>query len=227
MGNALWEYLWLISKVTKEENEIGYVLGGRPLQIEEIAKELNKSWHTVQRNLKTLEKHKYIKITKVPYGILITINKSKKFKKSYAKNGTTERDMPNMEQPDMPNMATDMPLLDIRPAKTAITNKDIKDIKDINKILSELLYEKILEHNPEHKKPDLSNWSKHIDLMIRIDKRNPDKIREVIEWCQADDFWYKNILSTEKLRKQYDQLIIKMQADTNKQSTRGSIYEQI
>ena len=134
MGNALWEFLWLISKITKEENGIGYVLGGRPVQIDEIASELSKSWHTVQRNLKTLEKHKYIKITKVPYGILITINKSKKFQKRPAKNGITERDMPNLEQPDMP-------LLDIRHAKnddghanSAITNKDIKDIKDINKV---------------------------------------------------------------------------------------------
>ena len=44
--------------------------------------------------------------------------------------------------------------------------------------------------------------------MIRIDKRTPDKIREVIDWCQADDFWCKNILSTNKLRKQYDKLVI-------------------
>jgi len=47
--------------------------------------------------------------------------------------------------------------------------------------------------------------------MIRLDKRKPEKIKEVIDWCQADDFWYANILSTKKLREKYDQLVLQMQ----------------
>jgi len=46
--------------------------------------------------------------------------------------------------------------------------------------------------------------------MIRIDKRDVSEIGQVIEWCQQDQFWQSNILSTSKLRKQYDQLVIKM-----------------
>ena len=46
--------------------------------------------------------------------------------------------------------------------------------------------------------------------MIRVDKRDPDEIARVIDWCQADSFWQNNILSTEKLRIQYDQLLLKM-----------------
>ncbi|MBT9169502.1 MAG: hypothetical protein DDT19_02862 [Syntrophomonadaceae bacterium] len=49
--------------------------------------------------------------------------------------------------------------------------------------------------------------------MIRIDKRDPEKIRQIIEWCQADDFWQNNILSTGKLREQFDQLGLKMRGD--------------
>ena len=46
--------------------------------------------------------------------------------------------------------------------------------------------------------------------MIRRENRAPDDIEHVIDWCQQDDFWKSNILSTVKLRKQFDQLSMKM-----------------
>ena len=76
--------------------------------------------------------------------------------------------------------------------------------------LSERLLGYILDRNPNFKKPDLQNWAKEIDLIIRIDKRPTEQIRRVIDWCQSDDFWQNNILSVKKLRKQYDQLFLKM-----------------
>lgn len=78
--------------------------------------------------------------------------------------------------------------------------------------LSELLLEKIISRNPNHKKPNIQTWAKDVDRMIRIDERAPDDIRAVIEWCQADPFWQNNILSTVKLRRQFDQLRLKMKA---------------
>jgi hypothetical protein len=76
--------------------------------------------------------------------------------------------------------------------------------------LSELLLEKILLRNPNHKRPNIQTWARDVDLMIRIDKRTPEDIRRIIEWCQADPFWQNNILSTEKLRRQFDQVLMKM-----------------
>lgn len=75
--------------------------------------------------------------------------------------------------------------------------------------LSQLLFDLILKRRPNFKKPNLTTWAKSIDLMIRVDKRNPDEIEKVIKWCQADEFWQNNILSTAKLRKQFDQLALK------------------
>ena len=49
--------------------------------------------------------------------------------------------------------------------------------------------------------------------MIRLDKRNPNQIKVVIKWSQIDDFWQDNILSTVKLRKQFDQLVLKMKKE--------------
>jgi hypothetical protein len=42
--------------------------------------------------------------------------------------------------------------------------------------------------------------------MIRIDKRPVAEIKEMIEWVQRDPFWWPNVLSPAKLRKQWDQL---------------------
>lgn len=100
----------------------------------------------------------------------------------------------------------------------ATTNKNDKNVKNIKPFLSNsdevrlsvLLLEKILYRNPNHKKPNIQTWAKDIDRMIRLDHRTPEDIRAVIEWCQADSFWQNNILSTAKLRKQFDQLVLKM-----------------
>ena len=104
--------------------------------------------------------------------------------------------------------------------KALTPNKNDKNEKNDNKEsieykLSEHLLDMILNNNPEYKKPDLSSWSKHIDLMIRIDKRKPNDIEDVIDWCQADDFWYKNILSTKKLREKYDRLYMSMNSKSS------------
>jgi hypothetical protein len=79
-------------------------------------------------------------------------------------------------------------------------------------LLVNLLYDLIKERRPSFKVPNLVNWIKPIDLMIRVDKRDLAEIEKVIKWCQQDEFWQNNILSTGKLRKQYDQLCLKMEA---------------
>ena len=102
------------------------------------------------------------------------------------------------------------------PTKDSIT-KDTFLSDSIEIRLSELLFNLILKNNPKAKKPNFQSWAKEIDLMIRIDKRRPDEIETVIRWCQTDDFWYANILSTVKLRKQFDQLTLKMSKKPEKQ----------
>ena len=87
--------------------------------------------------------------------------------------------------------------------------------KDINRNISELLLNEILKRKPDIKKPDLDKWDGDVDLMIRIDNRKPEEIKKVIIWCQQDTFWRNNILSTSKLRKQFDQLSLKMKENNN------------
>lgn len=69
---------------------------------------------------------------------------------------------------------------------------------------------------PKQKVPktdeELSKWAEHIDKMIRIDKRSERDILDVIDFALNDDFWKLNIRSADKLRKQFDNLYVKMTA---------------
>lgn len=78
--------------------------------------------------------------------------------------------------------------------------------------LAKYLFELIRKNNPEFKEPNIQTWALHIDRMIRIDKREISDIKRIMEWCQNHDFWYSKILSTYKLRKQYDQLTMQMKS---------------
>ena len=75
--------------------------------------------------------------------------------------------------------------------------------------LSKKLLDYILINNPNYKMPNLQNWAQHIDYMIRLDKRTPEQINDIIVFSQEDSFWKSNVLSTEKLRERFDQLWIK------------------
>ena len=83
--------------------------------------------------------------------------------------------------------------------------------------ISKDLARRILVNNPKNRdlqsgtiEATVLRWAKDIDKMIRLDKREPREVAEVVRWCQADSFWSQNILSGIKLREQYDKLTVKM-----------------
>ncbi len=172
--------------------------------------------HT-KKAMKFLREAQMIATKKELGGVLITILNYDHYQnpKNYERTneGTNER---TIEEP-----LRNQPLPD--------TNKNVKNVKNDknvkNKIktfsensdpflLSQTLYHLILKRNLKFKKQNLQAWSRTIDLMLRVDKRTFSEIHQVIEWCQEDVFWQNNILSTAKLKKQFDQLFMKMQAES-------------
>ena len=55
----------------------------------------------------------------------------------------------------------------------------------------------------------VARWAKDIEKLLRIDKPDFEEFKRVLWFSQTDPFWQKNILSGEKLRKQYGQLLAK------------------
>jgi hypothetical protein len=103
------------------------------------------------------------------------------------------------------------------------TNKNVKNEDNVKKEYSEnsieyrlslFLLNNIRKRKPDYKIPDLQKWSIQSDYILRIDKRDIEEVKKVISWCQNDEFWQDNILSTSKLRKQYDKLVLKMNKNT-------------
>jgi biotin operon repressor len=104
--------------------------------------------------------------------------------------------------------------------------KNIKTfLSDSNEYrLSELLFNLMRTNNPTCKEPNLQAWCKDVDLMIRVDKRTPDQIESMINFCQRDKFWKKNILSVSKLRNQFDRLTLDI--DGSKSNTNTTLPTQ-
>lgn len=113
------------------------------------------------------------------------------------------------------------------------TNNNIKDkcrkqVYDESSVyfrLANRLYERILENNPNHKKPNLQKWANDVRLMIERDKRTEKQITYLIDWCQNDNFWKANILSTGKLREKFDQLVMQIKSKREEeQPKRPKVY---
>jgi len=76
--------------------------------------------------------------------------------------------------------------------------------------LAAYLFNHIKKNNPKAKEPNYQSWCKQFDSILRIDERDLEEVKKVIQFALTDSFWYKNILSPEKLRKQYDRLVTQM-----------------
>jgi DNA-binding transcriptional ArsR family regulator len=133
IGSAIWEFLWLISKVTKEIEEEGetwgIVLGGKPVKIAEIVADLGGNERNIRRNLAKLKEHGYIESKRAPYGEIFRVRKSKKFAHQRSdKNVLSDTERPDKNDRSTP---TDRTFFVGRSDKNVRCNKDIKDIKNI------------------------------------------------------------------------------------------------
>lgn len=100
-------------------------------------------------------------------------------------------------------------------------SKVSKDVSPKANLLSAMLLGKICARKRNFRQPDMAKWASDMDKILRLDKRTPEELTEVIEWCQQDDFWADNILSPSKLRKQLDKLEMRMRKDKTWQRTQG------
>lgn len=87
--------------------------------------------------------------------------------------------------------------------------------------LAEFLKEQILRNYPNRRidKNYKQNWATDIDRAIRLDGRTPEQLKNAIIFASNDTFWKQQILSGANLRKHYDRLEARAQADFMKNGT--------
>jgi Txe/YoeB family toxin of Txe-Axe toxin-antitoxin module len=93
----------------------------------------------------------------------------------------------------------------------------IYDEESIHFQLSLMLLKNIRKNNAQFKEPNLEKWSDDFRLMMERDNRTKEQIAYLIDWCQKDSFWKSIILSPAKLRKQFDQLVLKISSARGKE----------
>lgn len=89
------------------------------------------------------------------------------------------------------------------------TRKQVYETDSIHFQLSNHFFQLIKTNNPDHKQPNLQKWSDEIRKMIEIDKRTPEQIKYLMTWVQNNEFEMANVLSPAKLRKRFDDLVMK------------------
>jgi hypothetical protein len=95
-------------------------------------------------------------------------------------------------------------------------NKKRLVFDDKQMMLAELLWKYVQMNAPSMNQPNLNSWANIIRLMMERDERAGKDIQEVIFWSTQHSFWHKNILSADKLRKQYDRLKLQMDDEQKK-----------
>ena len=104
------------------------------------------------------------------------------------------------------------------------TSSSKKECSEKHFELAVLLESKIKERLPRYKfagKDYLKKWANVFRLMEEKEEATISEIEELIIWIYKDDFWYKNILSGEKLRKQFGRLWAEREDDKKKRGVQS------
>ena len=82
--------------------------------------------------------------------------------------------------------------------------------------LAERFDKRLQELYPSRKGADIDSWAKDFEKLLRIDKREVEEVKEMLEWVLDHEFWVKNVLSPSTLRKQWDKLMAQKKPPQNK-----------
>ncbi len=112
--------------------------------------------------------------------------------------------------------ARDMDCVDEKPKRS---RKPAEFTTQVKKLTAEMVAT-ILKHEPEYKPPsNLAAFMTEVDYMLRLDKRDSEKVLEVLNWALADHFWRDKMFkpnSAKYLREKYLQLKNQMEAPAPK-----------
>lgn len=193
---------------------------GWDFAIERIAKDSTEGERAVRSGIHELEEQGYLYRERQPSGRVVYLLKNKM---------QTIAPLLKQQEGEKPPLQN-APLPKTQGAVSAgVSNKEVKEIKSSSKKeltpkfspevygMVDLLTGLIKRNNPDWQmRGTVETWASHIDKLHRIDGRTFEQIAYMIKWTQHDQFWSQNILSTEKLREKFNDLIPKLKASAVK-----------
>ena len=195
----------IMKMVGGQEDDYKILIAKRFIIIFESGVCVIKHWRI--HNLIRSDRYVQTNYTKELANLTIKPNKSYTEKDNVIPNGNQ---LPTSGCPSIDKVRLDKDRIDEDRLVTKETNYTDEDIK-LTKTLYDLVkvnYSFLVE-----KKTD-EQWAKDYEEMNRIhriDGKDYKIIEGVIRWSQNDNFWKGNIRSVVKLRKQFDNLLVKIQ----------------
>jgi hypothetical protein len=179
IGAALWFFSWCINSTTKESEEEdgviwGYVHGKKPMKLSELAAPFGVNDKTVGRWIEALEQHGYIRTTRAPYGLIISVRNSKKrTDKNVLSDDIEQTNMSDLSQTKQTNMSDHEPILPERTDKNVLSNKDLDLITTITTITKPPIIQLIEAYCNLHNKIEFNLNTRERDLMFKFVKEIP------------------------------------------------------
>jgi len=191
------------------------------INIRSLARQLNTPAEIVERTLRVCKASRRVQVKKISEGMVCRICKW------HIYQPPTQMDMVNhkSKKKDLRLTLREDKIREESKRLTdsldaiALSNKGSKYSNSLlysNKTCSEkyselasFLESKIKEKLPRHRFSGsyLENWANTFRIMIEKKEATEDEIKKLIIWIfDISDFWYKNILSADKLRKQFGRL---------------------
>lgn len=164
---------------------------------------------TLRRKIKELEKEGRITAKSTEYGTLFTVVNYDKYQ------GFEHYQNSQMRQQWDSNETAVRQRWDNNNNDKNVNNKSQRKYAEdsVYVKLAKYFVEQIRNNNPEFKDPNYQRWANDIRLMMERDNRTEEQIRYLMKWVQQDDFEMANVLSPSKLRKRFDQLVMKVKAE--------------
>jgi hypothetical protein len=249
MENPIWgdpNYLklWIYCLFKASHQEHDQLIGNQVIKLERgqfptgrfsLTEDMNKGVKPKQRlddltwwrYLKNLEKMGMLNIKTTNKFSVVTIDKYDFYQSVFNKGEQqTEQQMNNKRTTDEQQMNTNNNgNKGNKGNKKDYRHKRVYDEASIYYKLASMLYEGILKNMPDKKKPDMNQWADDFRKLVELDGKEPKHVETVIKWTQDNDFWWKNVLSADKFRKQYERLAAEVRADMTKHKKLKSIEE--
>lgn len=171
-----------------------------------LAKVMNVSIPTVDRCLRNLREHGFIEIETNKDGIYWQrkIHISENFKKFL--RSITDDVPPNQKRCTPTSQMMYIKKKGVKEESSKEEYFNPPPSEDAKKMANHLFL-KIKSIDPKFKNADLLKWSLEFEAMHNIDAREWHEIKTMIDWCFKDKFWFRVILSPEKLRSNWHKIV--------------------
>lgn len=193
MGSAVWEFMWLLDHITQiDENGTGHILGGKPIKLADIRKDLGTVEDRISENLTMLEKEGYIEKTRTPYGLVIRVAKAKKRFGQNTKSNLVQT--PNLNRENTKSNK-DKTIEHDNKTITNVIEKPKYGNENINQLGEYFLKAFRIPKEDCTQAQSRQYWN----LLLRESKTGLDGVKWLIDLAKDDDFYGNNISSSKDL----------------------------